>query len=452
MTVGFSSQDGSPPLPRGARYQEKLAALPARCVQTAGLHARSGQLVVRPMTDFQQIFDGLTELLCRHKALWTETAFVRNELSWRADYPRLHRDLLALSEADLRALEGEGELLCFLSSYLPDLERLNDAPIVTSTRHQWRAHESATLGVSERKRVQIEGFVNALLGSKMTMTRDSSLIDWCSGRGFLARAMHAASGARVLCLERDTKLHRADLPEQVTFLAHDVLEPLDSAHLHNSHLHTALHACGDLHLSMLRQAARAGVPELACSPCCYHFTAEKLYRGLSQRARESGLQPTRDELRLATAETTTANALDRKLRHRELLWRVAFDLHLRQLRGVDAYTRTPSVKKSLLKTSFNSFAQSLADALERKGRRDFEFSPLSEQAEEELLRRAQAKLSILSRLEKAQLAFRPALERWLLLDRALFLQERGYQVEIQKFCAKYRSGRYHVILAKAGVL
>ena len=65
------------------------------------------------------------------------------------------------------------------------------------------------------------------------------------------------------------------------------------------------------------------------------------------------------------------------------------------------------------------------------------------------MRRAQAKLSILSRLEKAQLAFRLVLERWLLLDRALFLQEHGYRVEIQEFCAKHHSGRNHVILAKA---
>ncbi len=399
--------------------------------------------------DFQQAFDGLTLLLCRHRALWTESAFVQNELSWQTAYPQLYRALLALSEADLQALESEDDLLLLLSSHLPDLKVLSDSPIATPTRHHWKAPEPATLGVSERKRAQVEGFVNALLGSKMVSIGESSVVDWCSGRGFLARTIHAASGARVLCLEHDSALHRLDLPEQVTFQTQDVLKPLDSALLHNAHLHTALHACGDLHLSMLRQTANAEVPALACSPCCYHFTTEKQYLGLSQAAQTTKLLPTRDELRLATAETATANTLDRKLRHRELLWRVAFDLQLRDLRGIDAYSRTPSVKKSLLKTSFNAFAQALVDALERRGRRDFDFSPLSESAETKLMERAQAKLSILSRLEKAQLAFRLALERWLLLDRALFLQERGYRVELQEFCAKHQSGRNHVILAKS---
>jgi hypothetical protein len=377
------------------------------------------------MIDFQHAFHGLTELLCRHKALWTESAFVQNELSWQADHPRLNQALLTLSEADLRALEREEDLLLFLSSHLPGLETLTNSPIATPTRHVWQAPESATVGVPERKRAQIEGFVNSLLGAKMASTRDSAVVDWCSGRGLLARALHVASGARVLCLERDVKLHHRQMPEQVTFLAHDVLDALDSAYLQSSPLHTALHACGDLHLSMLRQTAQAGAPALACSPCCYHFTTDKIYYGLSRLARETELRPTRDELRLATAETTTANTLDRALRHRELLWRVAFDLHLRQLRQLDVYSRTPSVRKSLLKTSFNSFAQSLVEELARRGRRDFVFSPLSGRAEAKLMRRAQAKLSILSRLEKAQLAFRLVLERWLLLDRALFLQEHA---------------------------
>ena len=402
------------------------------------------------MTNFQRAFDRLTGLLCRHKALWTESAFVQNELSWRADYPRLYRELLALSEGELRALEGEDEMLLYLTSrHLSDLETLNDFPIATPTRRHWRVPELATCGIPQRKRAQIEGFVSALLEAKLVLTPNCVVVDWCSGRGHLARAMHLAGGARVLCLERDPKLHHRDLPEDVTFLAHDVLKPLDSAHLQSTDLHTALHACGDLHLSMLRQTANAGVPALACAPCCYHFTTDQVYGGLSRMAQESKLRPSKDELRLATAETTTANTLDRKLRHQELLWRVAFDLHLRQLRQVDAYSRTPSVRKSLLKTSFNAFAQSLVEALERKGRRDFDFSPLSARAQEQLMRQAQAKLSIVSRLEKAQLAFRPALERWLLLDRALYLQERGYRVDIQQFCAKHDSGRNHVILARA---
>lgn len=397
------------------------------------------------MTHFPRTFDGLTELMSRHRALWAESAFLQNRLSWQTDYPRLYDELLALSEAELEVLEREEVLLAFLSAHIPELKTLTDAPLATSTVRHWQA--SDPFAVPQRKRMQIEGFVSALLDAEMAA--ESCVLDWCSGRGHLARAIHAATGSRVLCLEHDAKLHRHDLPSQVTFLAHDVLKPLGQTYLRDFGLHTALHACGDLHLSMLRQTTSAGVARLAFSPCCYHFTTEQVYEGLSRQARESALRPSRDQLRLATAETTTANTLDRKLRHRELLWRVAFDLHLRELRQVDAYSRIPSVRKSLLKTDFNTFAEVLVEALERRGRRDFDFSPLGERAEADLMGRAQTKLSVVLRMEKAQLAFRLVMERWLLLDRALYLQENGYEVEIRRFCAKVDSGRNQVILARA---
>lgn len=399
------------------------------------------------MTGFRHTFRQLTDLLSQHKALWAESAFVVDRPSWRADYPELYRALLALSDSDLRAVEQEEDLLRWLLSYLPELEPLQQ-PWAPRASPQWQATEQTMRGIGARKRAQIEGFVNALLGSEVTGPGPAgSVVDWCSGRGHLAYALSVATGARVLCLERDLTLHHRLSPERIAFLAQDVLEPLDLAHLSGCDLHTALHACGDLHLSMLRQTVAADVPALACSPCCYHFTREQVYAGVSTPARQGGLRPTRDELRLATAETTTANALERSLRQLERLWRVAFDLHLRELRQVDSYSRTPSVRKSLLKTSFNQFARTLVDQLERKGRRDFLFSPLTPQAEAGLMRRAGAKLATISRLEKAQLGFRGALERWLLLDRALFLQEHGYRVEIQEFCARHHSGRNHVILA-----
>lgn len=406
-------------------------------------------------------FDALTELLASHRALWSESAFTSNELSWSERSPRLYGDLLALSDAELGTLEQEGSLLLWLSSYVP---ALRDLPALTPTptlererstavlqRERWAAPGSVAFGVPQRKREQIEGFVQALLGWGLPQAGERPVVDWCSGRGYLAQAVHSVSGARVLCLERDASLHRPDLSPQLTFLGWDVRETLDSEVVRHASLHTALHACGDLHLSMLRQTALAGAPALACSPCCYHATREAVDNGLSQRAQATNLRPTREELRLATAELATANARQRALRQRELLWRLAFDQLLRQLRKVDAYSRTPSIRKSLLTTDFRTFAQHLVQELERKGRKDFDFPSLSPQAEAELMRQAHARLAVVRRLEKAQLAFRPALERWLLLDRALFLQECGYRVAIREFCSKQDSARNHLLLAEKRV-
>lgn len=157
--------------------------------------------VSRP-ADLRQEFDDLTSLLSGHKALWTESAFVQNELSWQATHPRLYQELLALSEGEVQRLEREDDLILALTPFLPDLAVLDRwSPSTDSTRPAWRAPEAAAAGVPGRKMAQIEGFVGSLLDSAALGPGDN-VVDWCSGKGLLSRALHLASGAPVVCLER----------------------------------------------------------------------------------------------------------------------------------------------------------------------------------------------------------------------------------------------------------
>ena len=85
--------------------------------------------------------------------------------------------------------------------------------------------------------------------------------------------------------------------------------------------------------------------------------------------------------------------------------------------------------------------------LRSKGHSEIFFA-LSEQGQKKILERAAVKFAEIKRLEKAQLGFRKALEYWLLLDRVLFLEEQGYDVRLQEFCAKRDSGRNALLLAR----
>jgi len=52
-----------------------------------------------------------------------------------------------------------------------------------------------------------------------------------------------------------------------------------------------------------------------------------------------------------------------------------------------------------------------------------------------------------SALDLVRFLFRRPLEIWLALDRALFLQEQGYQVELGTFCPRHATPRNILIVA-----
>ena len=121
---------------------------------------------------------------------------------------------------------------------------------------------------------------------------------------------------------------------------------LSGARLTAEHSPVALHACGDLHVRLLRLASAAGCAQLAVAPCCYNRIAAEHYQALSAPAQASTLQLSLDDLRLPLAETVTAGQRMRRQRDLSMARRLAFDLLQRQQRGVDDYLPTPSLPTS----------------------------------------------------------------------------------------------------------
>ena len=123
--------------------------------------------------------------------------------------------------------------------------------------------------------------------------------------------------------------------------------------------------------------------------------------------------------------------------------RLGFDLWQRRLRGVDAYLPTPSLPVAWLDKSFAQYCQDLA-AL--KG------ITLTDEAAgtnwPALQAAAQARLAEVRNLERVRNLFRRPLELWLVLDRALYLQERGYEVKLGTFCAPTLTPRNVLLVAE----
>ncbi|MCY1349815.1 Methyltransferase domain protein [compost metagenome] len=295
--------------------------------------------------------------------------------------------------------------------------------------------------VPGRKWQQLEAFVQHLPFSG----QPRHWLDWCAGKGHLGHLL-AWQGGEATCLEHDPALVEAG--QQLSQRRHtparhqlqDVLAADTARRVEPHHTPVALHACGDLHVRLLQLASAAGCPQLAVAPCCYNRTTADHYQPLSTAAQISSLHLSRDDLGLPLSETVTAGARVKRQRDTSMARRLAFDLLQRDLRGLDDYLPTPSLPSAWLHKDFRSYCHHLA-ALK-------DLPPPGERDWSTLEAAGWQRLAAVRNLELLRALFRRPLELWLLLDRALYLQERGYRVRLGSFCPSQLTPRNLLLLAE----
>jgi len=388
-------------------------------------------------------FLALDRFLIEHQALWRPRPFVCWTLPWEADFPELAAWLRARSLDDAEATHNQPAALpapapfpqlAAMANQLSQIDELpaNDLP---------GADHRQNVDVPGRKSLQIQAF-----GARLQFRETPHhWLDWCAGKGHLGRYL-ARSGAALTCLEWEDALVEAgaQLSKRQGIGANhqcqDVLAASAADQLHATHTPIALHACGDLHVRLLHLAIAKQCRQLAVAPCCYNRTADELYIPLSQPARASSLQLSRDDLGLPLSETVTAGARERRNRDQSMAWRLGFDTLQRRLRQQDDYLPTPSLPSAWLKKDFPDYCRDLAalKQLPEPGKEDWAA----------LERTGWQRLAEVRNLELVRSLFRRPLELWLLLDRALLLEEQGYRVRLGTFCPRELTPRNLLLLAE----
>ncbi|WP_245948039.1 methyltransferase [Billgrantia montanilacus] len=317
-----------------------------------------------------------------------------------------------------------------LDEWLPvaELGALVDLPILTappvSLPQAWGQH------VGGRKWRQIEAFVE-----QVRLRPRESLVEWCAGKGHLARTLARRHAIDVTALEWQPTLcdegrglaQRQGVAVEMCQL--DVLaSPLAAPLTAQTHI-VALHACGDLHVRLLENASETGSP-VTLAPCCYHRTRDEVYRPLSRRARElcaaHRLAFSREDLAMSVQETVTAPGGVRRSRERASAWRLGFDDLQRQVRGIDTYLPLPSLAYGRMPEDFTGFCQWAAQQKGLSLPLGVDWAGFEEAGWQ---RQARVK-----RLELVRHLFRRPLEVWLALDRMMLLMESGFDAELGIFC------------------
>jgi hypothetical protein len=130
----------------------------------------------------------------------------------------------------------------------------------------------------------------------------------------------------------------------------------------------------------------------------------------------------------------------RRQRDTSMARRLAFDLLQREQRGIDHYLPCPSLPAAWLDKPFAEYCRDLAALQDVSIGRAVDLDGLEAHGWQ--------RLAHVRNLELLRGLFRRPLELWLVLDRALYLRERQYAVQVGTFCPETLTPRNLMIIAE----
>lgn len=396
--------------------------------------------------DLAERFQQLDAWLAEHQSLWQAKPFVAPQCPWESQWPELADWLRGRTLEQAEQAHNQPHLIEAPAPF----GELAQTAVALSELPDWTSEcpdsspERLHRHIPGRKWLQINHFAHTARARWSQPARH--WLDWCAGKGHLGRLLAWQTGLPLLCLEQDAQLNRAGelLSGQFNLTAihqdADVLKRDTWRTLAPGHSLIALHACGQLHMTLLQQVVAQGCGQVALAPCCYNRISDEHYAPLSVHGGAARLRLSKDDLSLPMQESITAGQRTRRLRDRSMAWRLAFDLWQREARCVDAYLATPPRPESAMAAGIAPFCHELAAHHQLD---------LAEPASwKRLEQRGWERLAQVRNLELVRGLFRRPLEVWLSLDRALFMQEAGYHVEIGLFCPTALTPRNIMLIAE----
>lgn len=369
-------------------------------------------------------FFALQDMLNTHAELWRPRPFCVETPDWVARYPALQADVLALSDEEVIALEADDAArLAWVASRIPalnDLRCLIEVPR-SEERPMPPCDAHFDWAIPGRKREQIEAFAAAL------DPVDAPVLEWCAGKGHLGRRLAMQGTKAVTSLDIDPALcaQSALLATRARLAQHmvcaDALSAEAQARVAKHHV-VALHACGELHRSLVRGAAVGGAAGFSIAPCCYDRGVTGQYRPVSEGA---ALALDAGDLRLAVTESVTASERERRQHARDSAYKLGF-IALREAVEGGPYRSFRPVPAAWMRAGFEDFSRQLAarEAVALPGAVNWD----------NYLAIGRARHAQVARYDLVRHVFRRALEMWLVGDVALGLEAAGYRVKLGYFC------------------
>lgn len=395
----------------------------------------------------QKRFFELSEFLQTHQNLWQTRPFHQLPLSWEKHYPHISKWLRNFSEPEIEkyaeCLEEYPNLPQPFYDWVHRGKSLSE--LASFPYNKISLPSSYFRGVPGKKQRQIRALCQVL--DPLVSKDISSVVDWCSGKGHMGRTWFRLQKTPTTFIEKNEQLCQQGnqfLKKEgisARFLHRDVLRDNLSAELPPQALFLALHACGNLHNQLLKKIFSYQARAFALSPCCYHRIDTEFYRPLSCAGKKISLKLDQNALCLAMLQENPERPQELKFRRQSMKWRLAFDLIVQEKLGKEKHVSLPSFPRDLLRQPFSEFCQKMIE------KNQLSFS-LSDSSCEKYLSLGQEKLRIIRGLGLLLNIFRRPLELWLVLDKAMYLQEKEAVCQVGKFCSFADSPRNILLFAE----
>ncbi|NOK37924.1 methyltransferase [Corallococcus exercitus] len=396
--------------------------------------------------NFQARLEALTHQLRPWSSLWSQSILQ----GWPGSGAAYPEDWLAYARSLDEAGERQLDQGVLVGVPPPSLEALLGA-LQELTALPWHeGHQALTVaqtqGLSAKKTHELER-VLALLEPRTRFIQQA--VDIGGGMGHLARLCARTFGWTFHSIDRDAALQdkgRRWLARQggdtVRFIqasVEDGLQPgIDPLFSGRDRASIGLHTCGPLALTQLRKSQGAGF--VLNIGCCYDKLEAPRDYPVSRFGAAHPLPFTPHALALTTRGRHHKTGDEFARMKRVYAWRFAFDLLTRQRFPERGFVRAGDAPRSLYDGPFAVYAR---DRLERLG-----LEPGMTDAELDAFEvsvRAETRDLLLCHLLRDR--FARALEVVLLLDRALLLEELGFQVELLQLFDPRLSPRNLALLA-----
>ena len=375
-------------------------------------------------------------LLIENRSLWSFHPFTQEVHSWECDYPEASDFLRSWTPEEVEHFEmcpqNHPEAPSSILDIFSRCQEYTNLPIMYDS--SFSCSKQLLLNIKERKRHQLIPFISCIQDPCL------NYVDWCCGKGHLGRMLASIFGANIVGIENNLQViekGRSLAPQKQVFIECDVFHN-DIPDFQGGMV--ALHSCGSLLTKAMEQVFEQDLQECFLVSCCYHKINEEFYVPMSETGKKQHVCFTKKELRLPSTLEHHASKKSKRRRRADMRYRLSIDYILQEIGFHSSYTSFPPVPDFWKDLSFQEYVDQVW-AREN-------YPSISKINVKNMEEKGREQLRIIRALSSFRSMFGRVLEVWINTDRALWLQEKGYNVTLGICMPKSASPRNIAIQAK----